>query len=692
MSRGFYSSLPRRGHVDEQLKPAFDTGRGLAFARCLIHIIPVGVSVGVMMLSFTGYYYADAGTQHQNIQLGALQFAAKVHETLIVASLSTVVLHQIQTSLLGDAGVPFSLLTTGHQLERVFRRELWTGLFGSGGRRRPLLAALVMVAVVLATTSGPASAIAMIPKLNWWEVSNARFLGNHRHFLATNPEKMWPDNLTEGYMPKLDCLTSEGHTDATCPSGGYPTFSARYDLLPEPIILNVTNITFVNEGTGHTARSVACEPIGDLEEEAYRASSFSQLAVDILWECWGLVRGEWDASPRAPSARVSIVLPKGMSLKKPQVEVQCKQYNYTDGATLELPHSRLVTPPLDKHQQDAWKFDPAKLWNISAERTKGFSWVDVSSYAPGPSIGVAYFLPQAKATDRVGDQVIACTVDARWVPIEMWLEPTNDISPHQSASFVNLTIKQASPTPLPQVISIPLGWAYSLNNPIFGATFTTMEGLIRPSEGSVKLYAYMLSLIIADGLARVNSDTRPFNQDDPRGFAGPASLFGAGWDSTSTIKQQVASGNWTEIRILNKRYGFGYSLGGPLIKVAIVILFLHAAIAIAHTITVLITGWTSGRWTKVEELITLAINSPPTENMNGTCAGVSGAETWKKVVSIRERIVWEEDGGAVGEGHLDMVIKDEGEVRDEESGKGTFRYRKAVESKMYGKMPPDRIK
>src|SRR5579862_7682425 len=128
MSRGFYSSLPRRGHVDEQLKPAFDTERRLAFARCLIHIIPVGVSVGVMMLSFTGYYYADAGTQHQSMQLGALQFAAKVHETLIVASLSTVVLHQIQTNLLGDAGVPFSLLTTGHQLERVFRRELWTGL------------------------------------------------------------------------------------------------------------------------------------------------------------------------------------------------------------------------------------------------------------------------------------------------------------------------------------------------------------------------------------------------------------------------------------------------------------------------------------------------------------------------------------------------------------------------------------
>ncbi|KAH0565862.1 hypothetical protein GP486_000740 [Trichoglossum hirsutum] len=694
MSPGFYSPLLWRGHVDEQLKPAFDTERGLAFARCLIHIIPVGVSVGVVMLSFVGFYYADVGTQHMNMQLGALQFAAKVHEILIAASLSTVVLHQIQTSLLGDAGVPFSLLTAGHQLERVFRRELWTGLFGSGGRRRPLLAALVVVAVILAATSGPASAIAMIPKLNWWEVSNARFLGNHKHFLTTNPEKMWPNNLTERDMP-WDCLTSEGHTDVTCPSGGYPTFSARYDLLPEPNILNVTNITFVNEGTGHTARSVACEPMGGPVEEAYRASSFSQLTVDILWKCWGLVQDKWNASPHAPSARISIVLPNGVSLKKPQVEVQCTKYNYTDGASLELPHDRLATPPLDEHRNEAWEFDPAKLWNITrlrAKHTDEFSWVDTSSYAPSPSIGAARFLPRDEAIDRAYDQLIACTVDARWVPIEMWLEPTNDISPHQSASFVNLTTEQASPTPLPQIISISPGWAKALNNPVANATFDTMEGLLANMMTESRGYAYMLSLIIADGLARVNSKTTPFKQDDIRGFAGKASLSGEVQNGDLTIQQLLDSGNWTEIHILSKKYGFGYGLGGPLIKIAIVILFLHAAIAIVHTITVLTTGWTSGRWTKVEELIALAINSPPTKDMDGTCAGISGAETWKKVVSIRERVVWEEDGTAVGEGHLDMVIGDEGEVRDEESVKGMLRYRKAVKSKMYGKMPTDRMK
>ncbi|KAI9868434.1 MAG: hypothetical protein M1813_005878 [Trichoglossum hirsutum] len=693
MSRGFYSSLPWRCHVDEQLKPAFDTQRSLALARCLIHIIPVGVSVGVVMLSFTGHYYADAGTQHQNMQLGALQFAAKVHETLIVASLSTVVLHRIQTSLLGDAGVPLSLLTVGHQLERMFRRELWTGLFGRGGRRRPLLAALVVVAVVLTVTSGPASAIAMIPKLNWWEVSNARFLSNHRYFLAMNPEKMWPNNLTKWDMPQV-CLEPLGHTDVTCPSGGYPTFSARYDLEPEPNLLSATNITFVNEGTGLTVRSVACEPMGDPTEEAYRASSFSQLTIDILWNCWGLFQDKWNALPGGPSARISIVLPEGMSLKKPQVEVQCTQYKYTDGASLELPHDRLVTPPLDEHQQGAWKFDPAKLWNITSLRvnhTGGFSWVDGSSFAPGPSIGAAYFSPRGEVTGRADDQVIACTVDARWVPVDMWLEPTNDISPHQSASFVNLTTKQASPTLPPQIISISPGWAKALDNPIATENFSTMQSLLRPLEGG-RSYAYMLSLTIADGLARVYSDTRPFKPIDISSFAGPASLFGAGWDSNLTIEQLVASGDWTEIHILSKRHGLGYGLGGPLIKVAIVILFLHAAIAFAHIITVLTTGWTSGSWTKVEELIALAINSPPTKDVDGTCAGISGAETWKKVVSIRERVVEEEDGAPVGEGHLDMVIEDEGEVRDEELGKGMFRYRKAVGSKVYGKMPSDRTK
>ena len=54
-----------------------------------------------------------------------------------------------------------------------------------------------------------------------------------------------------------------------------------------------------------------------------------------------------------------------------------------------------------------------------------------------------------------------------------------------------------------------------------------------------------------------------------------------------------------------------------------IVLLLHAAVAVAHTIYVMIGAETSGTWDSILELITLALNSPPPPNdaLRNTSAG-----------------------------------------------------------------------
>jgi hypothetical protein len=54
-----------------------------------------------------------------NSVLGALQFAAKVHESLIGVSLCTMVLYHIRNGLLGAHVVPLGPLGSGFQLNSV---------------------------------------------------------------------------------------------------------------------------------------------------------------------------------------------------------------------------------------------------------------------------------------------------------------------------------------------------------------------------------------------------------------------------------------------------------------------------------------------------------------------------------------------------------------------------------------------
>ncbi|KAK8032626.1 hypothetical protein PG990_002360 [Apiospora arundinis] len=150
------------------------------------HISALAISLYLVSLSFTSYYWVDehqwdhtwyfARLSQQNA-LKALQFAAKAHETLIIMSLIAIVLHLVRRRLTMSKGLSVGHLVSGYQIETLtllFRKRLW-----SPALEKPLqdpgavlVAIVLFITVLLAKLVGPASAILVLPSLRWWPVSN----------------------------------------------------------------------------------------------------------------------------------------------------------------------------------------------------------------------------------------------------------------------------------------------------------------------------------------------------------------------------------------------------------------------------------------------------------------------------------------------------------------------------------------
>jgi hypothetical protein len=72
-------------------RPKIPLRRGFSWTHPLVHLLPVAATLGVLQLSFRGVYWDDEAAY--DTRWGAiLQFPAKLHEILIVGSLSAMVL------------------------------------------------------------------------------------------------------------------------------------------------------------------------------------------------------------------------------------------------------------------------------------------------------------------------------------------------------------------------------------------------------------------------------------------------------------------------------------------------------------------------------------------------------------------------------------------------------------------------
>ncbi len=156
-------------HTREVKHVAIRKSRTIAFFIALLHFLPRSGAVTLVWLICRVYYIGHelAGSIGQdNLRLLSLQFAAKVHELLMITSLSAVVFTIIQAFLVFGDGVPLGALSAGMQVNHV--AFLWSkeflGIcaspFTSSVRKAGFILVLILC-TLLGVTVGPSSATLM---------------------------------------------------------------------------------------------------------------------------------------------------------------------------------------------------------------------------------------------------------------------------------------------------------------------------------------------------------------------------------------------------------------------------------------------------------------------------------------------------------------------------------------------------
>ena len=172
---------------DEPTKIAIRKNRQTALLRALIHLVPMGVALWEVIFNWNTYY---VGSTIQNQAL--YQFGAKLHEMTAQASIAAVVFSFIRYEISFGQGLPFGAIFSGLQVSQasyLWSMEFW-GSVCSGNlsfKRKIGMATTIIIAILLAATVGPSSAILLIPRLEYWPA------GSTDVWINVTTSQLWPD-------------------------------------------------------------------------------------------------------------------------------------------------------------------------------------------------------------------------------------------------------------------------------------------------------------------------------------------------------------------------------------------------------------------------------------------------------------------------------------------------------------------
>lgn len=193
---------------------------------------PVTISICVLQLSFWSVYWCDPTAYHSfNEILNSLQYGSKALELLIAFSISRIVLHRTRF-LMVESALPLGLLAVGYEPKALslFSLEFWSCLWPGRGRGwsqwvREILPSiyLITVSVILLLIIGPSSAVAILPKLDWWSIKPFEKVHVSTWARPTDGQPLWPTNLTADVVSDPRCFEAGADQVYACPSQSWQT-------------------------------------------------------------------------------------------------------------------------------------------------------------------------------------------------------------------------------------------------------------------------------------------------------------------------------------------------------------------------------------------------------------------------------------------------------------------------------------
>ncbi|KAK1981248.1 hypothetical protein LZ30DRAFT_556548, partial [Colletotrichum cereale] len=164
------------------------SGRSRYFHGWIVHLPAVFLTIVVLVIGkMRIYWYPEHGplvgnNYHLDAEIisNVLQLVAKIHELLIIASLSSIALAMFRRRLITN-GVRLGFLTGSYRVGDL--GYLGTAAFWRQGIDvlepwEILLSGFLVFATIMSTIVGPASAVLLIPTLDWYDFKPGTAFGN----------------------------------------------------------------------------------------------------------------------------------------------------------------------------------------------------------------------------------------------------------------------------------------------------------------------------------------------------------------------------------------------------------------------------------------------------------------------------------------------------------------------------------
>lgn len=665
-----YTSI--KGRDGEYPKVAVWKSRSIALSKLLIHFIPFSAVIFLVGINIYGYWL---GTEvpgiegYNSAKLGALQFAAKLHEITILASLSVIVFTFVQRRIVAEQ-VAFGTVFAGLQYSNVsylWSKELW-GMMGSEWRRPhgKLFILVILLATWLAPIVGPSSGVLMVPKIDDWPA------GGTDLWLNTTREKLWPSEVTDhGVNP--ECLLDKDQFD--CPFSGWKAFYAgvfpmfhHLTLPDDPYAwIEFPYITRVIGKYGFRSMRI-------FSSVSYPLTASSGL-TSALADALSLSGMFWAEASRCHSARkhfdwrTSAVwnIPK---LQQPVTMVGCHLQDLPIGKGDVIHFPMLEHTPSEKPVplSECFNVSDSKLLDRAIKKASGphpdILWFPLADPKLGNhSLGAIVTIPPSPTGNGTkNSSLLSCTLDAHWLDANYQIShrQKHDQTWAAEVDINGTTEKMNSMIALPRIRLSPQ-WAKYLNPRTSNTNQTALEDLITASgfwpthpvnhrfpRDFTSVVELGLSMMVSNGLSNLVPNVEiqgrrpadmgcvpawidplmPRKQAMGRGELGPGGML---WDMSG-----IDTTNMTKFTMSVTVNGYAYSLGGATSIAAIIVLLIYCLLVIAHTVYVCFNSRSSSSWESISEIVALAMQSRATEYLRNTGPGISTKDIFRSPVQIRD--------------------------------------------------------
>lgn len=607
-----------------------------------VHLLAIIVAITIAALNFQGLWIGKELTGQRDKdpeKLLALQLVAKMHELLMLASLSHILFSITIGQLVFGDGLPFGVVTAGHRFSQI--SYLWSAEFLAACvttfSNKFLVLSVIIIFTGLGVTVGPASATAVRPTLSDWPGGGTSF------WLNATAEDLWPSTLSQALAENQTCTPSE-----TCGSSstwdtladnffkywGHETLQGIHGM-PE-------SVQIPGRASVRTLNARFRGPFTLYQPEMTTATIQPAAIADAVIE----MRQIWSqAMTRCYSAkdkRKDFCYYRDVTFstqaEQPAVYVVCQGGNSTTS-----PLFSTLIPGRARSDSISHAENTSVIGSAS---TSSIKWVDLTGPAfTRTSIGAFVKAPYDRTSGS--DEIFACSIDAQWANATVqssFLKLPYMVNGEPAEFYLR---EQPYNKYHGRRVSISPAWADlanpSLTLPSQNAT-TAFDKLLAaadssaPTKNLAEKFEAVLSVLLAIRMADVSGTaTTQGNMTDRYQILNPQG------GHIYTPPAPASSYHPFSFSIAVTGYAFGLRTASGIATstlASVLILLVYASIATFYIFyTIFFSRWYISAWETMTELLALALRSDVTgvEAMRNTSTGIETFEPLKARVVFRAR-------------------------------------------------------